>query len=82
MCGSSGEELQFLFRDISQKPIHHPTEDRFQAFGRLLLWKVQGMVSSLDSLKHRVSLFCGQLGTQDIEPSNRLLRIGSAVGEI
>ncbi|MGB0116676.1 MAG: hypothetical protein WBP73_07705 [Terriglobales bacterium] len=40
------------------------------------------MVSTFDSLKHGVSLFCGQLGAQDIEPSDRLLRVGGAVGEI
>jgi hypothetical protein len=40
------------------------------------------MVSTLDSLKHGVSLFCGQFGAQDIEPSDRLLRVGGAMGEI
>jgi hypothetical protein len=40
------------------------------------------MVSSVDSLKYGVSLFCGQLGAQDIEPGDRLLRVGCAVGKI
>lgn len=40
------------------------------------------MVSTFDSLKHGVSLFCGQLGAQDIETSDRLLRVGCPVGEI
>ena len=71
-----------LISDIPKKPIHYPTEDRFQTFGCLLIWKVQGMVSTLDSLKHGVSLFCGQLGAQDIETSDRLLRVGCPVGEI
>jgi hypothetical protein len=40
------------------------------------------MVSTLDSLKHSVSLSCGQLGAQDIEPSDRVLRVACAMGEI
>jgi hypothetical protein len=40
------------------------------------------MVSTLDSLEHCVSLSCGQLSAQDIEPSDRLLRVGCAVGEV
>ncbi|HKM84660.1 MAG TPA: hypothetical protein VJW96_00530 [Terriglobales bacterium] len=58
-----------LFRDIPQKPIHYPAEDRFQTGGYLLIRKVQAMVSTLDSFKNGVSLFCGQLGAQDVEPA-------------
>jgi hypothetical protein len=71
-----------LFRDIPQKPIHYLTEDRFQTFGYLLIRKVQGMVSTFDSLKHSVALSCGQLSAQYIEPSDRLLRVGCTVGEV
>jgi hypothetical protein len=40
------------------------------------------MVSTLASLKHGFSLLCGQLGAQDVEPGDRLLRVGCPVSEI
>jgi len=40
------------------------------------------MVSSVDSLKHGISLFRGQLSAQNIEPGDRPLRVGCPVGEI